>query len=59
MNLYDRWTTALDTLRAQGRYRSFALPKGIDFTSNDYLGYGAARRFPIPARQTATPAAAT
>ena len=53
MNLYDRWTTALDTLRAQGRYRSFALPKGIDFTSNDYLGYGAARRFPIPAADLA------
>ncbi len=53
MNLSDRWTTALDTLRTQGRYRSFALPKGIDFTSNDYLGYGAARRFSMPAADLA------
>jgi 8-amino-7-oxononanoate synthase len=39
MSLADRWTTALDQLRAQGRFRHFALPAGIDFTSNDYLGY--------------------
>ena len=39
MTLLDRWTTALDQLRAQGRFRQFALPAGIDFTSNDYLGY--------------------
>jgi 8-amino-7-oxononanoate synthase len=41
MSLHDRWTSALDQLRAQGRYRQFALPRGIDFTSNDYLGYAA------------------
>jgi hypothetical protein len=29
---------------AQGRYRSFRLPTGIDFTSNDYLGYGSTAR---------------
>jgi 7-keto-8-aminopelargonate synthetase-like enzyme len=40
MTLFDRWSTALDELRGQGRYRSFRLPQGIDFTSNDYLGYG-------------------
>lgn len=40
MTLFDRWATALDQLQAQGRYRRFALPRGIDFTSNDYLGYG-------------------
>lgn len=39
--LRDRWTGALNELHAQGRYRSFRLPHGIDFTSNDYLGYGA------------------
>jgi 8-amino-7-oxononanoate synthase len=41
MSLTDRWTTALDQLRAQGRFRQFAPPAGIDFTSNDYLGYAA------------------
>ncbi len=40
MTLFDRWATTLDQLQAQGRYRRFALPRGIDFTSNDYLGYG-------------------
>jgi 8-amino-7-oxononanoate synthase len=39
MTLFDRWTSTLDQLRAQGRYRQFAAPAGIDFTSNDYLGY--------------------
>jgi 8-amino-7-oxononanoate synthase len=39
MSLSARWTSALDQLRAQGRYRQFAPPRGIDFTSNDYLGY--------------------
>jgi 8-amino-7-oxononanoate synthase len=39
MSLADRWSAALDQLRAQGRFRQFALPAGIDFTSNDYLGY--------------------
>ena len=44
MNLFDRWTSALETLQGQGRYRSFTLPRGIDFTSNDYLGYGNGRK---------------
>jgi 8-amino-7-oxononanoate synthase len=39
MSLFDRWTAALDQLRTQGRFRQFAPPRGIDFTSNDYLGY--------------------
>ena len=39
MNLFTRWTDALDTLKAQGRFRALKLPHGIDFTSNDYLGY--------------------
>ena len=41
VTLFDRWAAALDRLRAQGRYRQFAPPRGIDFTSNDYLGYAA------------------
>jgi 8-amino-7-oxononanoate synthase len=41
MTLLDRWTSDLDQLRAQGRYRHFSAPAGIDFTSNDYLGYAA------------------
>ena len=40
MTLFDRWAPTLDQLQGQGRYRRFALPRGIDFTSNDYLGYG-------------------
>ena len=39
MSLFDRWQSTLDQLQAQGRYRKFAVPSGIDFTSNDYLGY--------------------
>jgi len=39
MSLCDRWTSTLEQLRAQGRYRQFVPPRGIDFTSNDYLGY--------------------
>lgn len=40
MTLAGRWTAELDDLRGKGRYRSFRPPAGIDFTSNDYLGYG-------------------
>ncbi len=40
MTLAGRWTAALDDLRGKGRYRAFRPPAGIDFTSNDYLGYG-------------------
>ena len=39
MSLFERWSHVLNELRGQGRYRSFRLPVGIDFTSNDYLGY--------------------
>jgi 8-amino-7-oxononanoate synthase len=41
MTLFDRWQTTLEELRSQGRYRQFAVSSGIDFTSNDYLGYAA------------------
>lgn len=43
MTLFARWTEALDGLMAQGRFRSLKAPRGIDFTSNDYLGYGGGR----------------
>ena len=39
MNLFIRWANDLQQLRAEGRYRSLNLPAGVDFTSNDYLGY--------------------
>ena len=47
MSVFDRWSTALDQLRSQGRFRQFALPAGIDFTSNDYLGYAALPNPPV------------
>ncbi len=40
MSLASRWTDELQLLREQGRHRSLRAPAGIDFTSNDYLGYG-------------------
>lgn len=40
MPLNQRWLKVLDELRSQGRYRSLHPPQGLDFTSNDYLGYG-------------------
>ncbi len=39
MSLEDRWRTTLDRLRAEGRFRALTPPVGIDFSSNDYLGY--------------------
>lgn len=48
MSLSKRWTDILDGLKSQGRYRSFALPRGIDLTSNDYLGYGNGRLGAMP-----------
>lgn len=43
MSLADRWNAVLDQLRSLDRFRSFARPRGVDFTSNDYLGYGNGR----------------
>jgi 8-amino-7-oxononanoate synthase len=40
MNLTERWAALLDGLRAEGRYRELTPPAGIDFASNNYLGYG-------------------
>ena len=52
MSLFDRWSHALDGLRKLDRFRSFRLPEGIDFTSNDYLGYGNGRLSGTPDRPT-------
>jgi 8-amino-7-oxononanoate synthase len=43
MSLESRWQAELEQLRAVGRYRQLSPPAGIDFSSNDYLGYGRAR----------------
>ncbi len=43
MSLHERWNAVLQSLREEGRHRSLALPRGIDLTSNDYLGYGSGR----------------
>jgi 8-amino-7-oxononanoate synthase len=39
MSLTDRWRLELDRLRLEGRHRSLQTPAGLDFSSNDYLGY--------------------
>lgn len=36
-----KFSKTLDSLKTQGRYRSLALPDGVDLTSNDYLGMAA------------------
>jgi 8-amino-7-oxononanoate synthase len=43
MNLPERWAALLNDLRAQGLYRTLSPPCGVDFSSNDYLGYGGGR----------------
>jgi 8-amino-7-oxononanoate synthase len=50
MSLTARWADLLAGLRQEERYRSLSLPAGVDFSSNDYLGYGSGRRGP-PARE--------
>lgn len=45
MSLFERWSDALAELREKGRYRTLRSPVGVDFTSNDYLGYGS---LPVP-----------
>jgi 7-keto-8-aminopelargonate synthetase-like enzyme len=47
MSLTDRWSAVLDQLRRQGRYRELSHCAGVDFTSNDYLGYGSRPRPPL------------
>jgi 8-amino-7-oxononanoate synthase len=43
MSLFDRWASALDALRASGRFRALVASEGVDLTTNDYLGYGGGR----------------
>ena len=33
-----RWQAEIERLQQSHRHRALALPKGVDFTSNDYLG---------------------
>jgi 8-amino-7-oxononanoate synthase len=44
MSLPDRWSAVLDHLHTLGRYRELSIPAGVDFASNDYLGYGSGAR---------------
>jgi 8-amino-7-oxononanoate synthase len=39
MSLHERWRSHLRTLEGQGRLRTLQTPQGVDFSSNDYLGY--------------------
>ncbi|MBI2805963.1 MAG: 8-amino-7-oxononanoate synthase [Planctomycetes bacterium] len=39
MKLTQRWQHELESLNEQGRFRTLAPPAGLDFSSNDYLGY--------------------
>lgn len=43
MTLADRWRLELDRLREGSRFRALMTPKGVDFSSNDYLGYSKRR----------------
>ncbi|HEV3145272.1 MAG TPA: aminotransferase class I/II-fold pyridoxal phosphate-dependent enzyme [Gemmataceae bacterium] len=45
MTLPQRWTDILQELGAKGRYRQLSPRQGIDFASNDYLGYGSRERW--------------
>jgi 8-amino-7-oxononanoate synthase len=60
MKLPQRWSDLLVELRLQWRYRMLAAPSGVDFASNDYLGYGKAARAgesaaaPLPRSGTAS-----
>ena len=46
MTLAERWNEWLDESRALGRYRRLSLPRGIDCSSNDYLGFGTEEKGP-------------
>ncbi len=48
MSLSERWSQLFEELESQGRLRFLSQPVGIDFTSNDYLGYGTGKRNPLP-----------
>lgn len=46
MSLHRRWRDRLDALHHAGRHRQLRCATGLDFSSNDYLGYG---KLPWPA----------
>jgi len=54
MNLSQRWAAILNDLRTQGRYRALSPPRGVDFSSNDYLGYTGGRRPALDGSATAS-----
>jgi 8-amino-7-oxononanoate synthase len=43
MNLAERWAKLFRGLRQDERYRILSPPAGVDFSSNDYLGYAGGR----------------
>jgi 8-amino-7-oxononanoate synthase len=43
VSLADRWERTFAQLHEQGRFRTLKPPAGIDFASNDYLGYAGSR----------------
>jgi 8-amino-7-oxononanoate synthase len=49
MSLEERWSRQLDELRGQGRLRTLRIGQGVDFASNDYLGYAARIQPEVPA----------
>lgn len=49
MSLFERWMKSLADLDAAGRRRTLSPPCGLDFSSNDYLGYCGGRFIPPPA----------
>ena len=51
--LHERWQRELSMLERVGRRRSLALPRGIDFTSNDYLGFGTEPVSDLPSAESA------
>jgi 8-amino-7-oxononanoate synthase len=57
MSLTQRWLDQLESLRAKGRLRALNAGKGVDFTSNDYLGYATQSRPPSEPGLSATGAA--
>ncbi len=59
MSLPQRWAAALEELRALGRRRELIAPAGLDFTSNDYLGYATGCLAPAPARAALLPRSGT
>ena len=59
MSLTDRWDRTFAQLHEQGRFRTLRAPAGIDFASNDYLGYTGGRAIPMPAPTLPTSGAAS